>query len=211
MKRYYISRVLGSGTVIDSYYSELRVYIQQNWPDEPHFEKQIIAHVIPWCIMKYDLSQAAHDDIMANLTGIFSFPSTGLNRTVAEIPVAKRSALRDKLEAIGFEFDWATAETTVREILKYLCRSIQVSEWANVSISTLSRFHLYTTVADIPTEKRNKIAQNLINLGVPIDWIIGTTTIGEIVQKIQRNDDGSKRLFGTIRRKQWLFQDEGEF
>ena len=162
--------------------------------------------------MKYDLSQAAHDDIMANLTGIFSFPETGLDRTVSELSTERRDAIRDKLENLGFRFDWATGATTIRQLLKYLNRSIQLAEWANVPISAINRFDFDTTVAEIPVNARNRIAGHLTNLGVPTDWITGTTTILQIANRIQRRaSDSTKRLFGARKRQQWLFQDEGEF
>ena len=216
-KRYYISRVLGDGTSENAFYSELRAYIHghnqfpANWPNEPRFERQIIAHIIPWCIMKYDLSQAAHDDVMANLTGIFSFPSTGLDRTMSEIPAVKRDEIQTKLENVGFSFDWADGDTTVRQILMYLCWAIQIAEWALVPISAASKFDLDTKVVSIPLAARNRIKQNMINLGVPIDWIGGQTSIREVVQKIHYNDDFTKRLFGTRIKKPWLYEDEEEF
>ena len=209
-KRYYITRVLGTGEPgIDPWYSELRVYIQEHWPDEPHFIKQAIhPDALMWAVMKYDLSQTAHDDVMANLTGTYSFPETGLNRTMAEIPTAKRTAMRTKLENIGFRFDWATSITTLRAVLKYLVRSLQIASWAGVSISTINHFDFDTTVAEIPVNARDRIAEKLTNLNVPTAWITGTTTIKQIADKIQRHDGGEKRLFGTVRRAQWLFQDE---
>ena len=52
---------------------------------------------------------------------------------------------------------------------------------------------------------------NLADLNVSTDWITGTTRILDIANKIQRNADGSKRLFGTEKKRQWLFQDEDDF
>ena len=98
-KRYYINRILGDGSEDDPYCSELRIYIQTNWPDEPHFIKQLIhPAALLWGVMKYDLSEAAHNDVMLNVPGIFCFPETGLSRTMAEIlsscsPLLKRARL----------------------------------------------------------------------------------------------------------------------
>jgi len=65
MKRYYISRVVGNGTGETPYTSELRNYIYANFPNEPHFIKQVIpgGNILPWCLHKYDLSQTAHDAV----------------------------------------------------------------------------------------------------------------------------------------------------
>lgn len=205
-KRYYITRVLGSGTHEDPYYSELRVYLKENWPNEPHFIKQaIFPNVLLWAVMAYDLSDLAHPDVMT-LTGIFSFPAGSLDTKVGDLPAAKRLAIRTKLENIGFEFTWANSNTTIREILKYLIRSTQIASWAEVPISA-ANFNLNKTVGDIPVEARQKIAGHMQDLGVDTSWITLSHTIGEVVHKIQRHTDGSMRLFGVVNKNQWFFQD----
>jgi len=208
MKRYYITRVLGSGTQADPYYAELRVYIQENWPDEPHFIKQAIhPNVLMWAVMAYDLSDEAHVDVLANLTGIFSFPSGSLDTRVGDLTAARRQAIRTKLENIGFEFTWANANTTIREILKYLIRSIQIASWAEVPIGA-NNFDLNKTVGDVPVAARQRIAGHMQDLGVDTSWITLSHTISEVVQKIQRHSsDGSMRLFGVRNPHQWFFQD----
>jgi len=208
MKRYYITRILGDGTSDEtSYCSELRVYIQENWPNEPHFIKQAIhPNVLMWAVMAYDLSDEAHADVMANLTGIFSFPSGSLNNTVGSLTAARRLAIRTKLENIGFEFTWANANKTIREILKYLIRSIQIASWAEVPISA-ANFNLNRTVDDVPIAARQRINVHMQDLGIDTSWITLAHTIGEVVHKIQRHTNGSMRLYGTIKRNQWFFQD----
>jgi len=207
MKRYYITRILGDGSHETPYHSELRWYVVANWPDEPHFIKQAIhPNVLMWAVMAYDLSDEAHADVMTNLTGIFSFPSGSLDRMVGELTPERRLAIRTKLESVGFEFTWATLDTTIREILKYLIRSIQIASWAEVPISD-ANFNLNRTVGDVPVAARQRIAGHMQDLGIDTSWITLTHTIGEVVHKIQRHTDGSMRLFGTIKRNQWFFQD----
>ena len=206
MKRYYITRILGDGSRETPYYSEVRVYIQENWPAEPHFIKQAIhPNALMWAVMAYDLSDEAHVDVMT-LTGIFSFPSGSLDTRVGDLTAARRLAIRTKLENIGFEFIWANANTTIREILKYLVRSIQIASWAEVSISA-ANFNLNRTVGDVPVAARQRIAGHMQDLGIDTSWITLSHTIGEVVHKIQRHTNGNMRLFGTIKRKQWFFQD----
>ena len=155
--------------------------------------------------MAYDLSDLAHTDVMT-LTGIFSFPSGSLDNTVGSLTAARRLAIRTKLETIGFEFTWATLDTTIREILKYLIRLIQIASWAEVPISA-ANFNLNRTVGDVPAAARQRITGHMQDLGIDTSWITPAHTIGEIVQKIQRHTNGSMRLFGTIKRNQWFFQD----
>lgn len=206
MKRYYITRVLGNGSHETPYYSELRVYIQENWPTESRFIKQAIhPNVLMWAVMAYDLSDEAHIDVMT-LTGIFFFPSGSLDTRVGDLSAVKRLEIRTKLENIGFEFTWANTNTTIREILKYLIRSIQIASWVEVPIS-VANFNLNKTVGDVPVVARQRIAGHMQDLGIDTSWITLAHTIGEVVHKIQRHTDGSMRRFGTINKNQWFFQD----
>lgn len=206
MKRYYIGRRIGSGTREDPYTSELREYLYANWPNEPRMLQQVIAHTFPWVLHKYDLSDAAHADVMT-LTGIFSFPEGALDRQLRDIPLARRTAIRDKLEAVGFSFGWATLDNTVRDVLEYIAHSIQLSEWADAQILA-QNFDTKKTVGDIPVAARQRIAQHLNNLGIDTSGITLTTTLHDAAKMLQRRSDGSLRLFGTIKRRPWLFHDE---
>lgn len=206
-KRYYISRVIGAGTRETPYNSELRQYIVENWPNEPHFIHQAIyAPILIWCIHKYDLSDPAHTDIMASVHGIFSFPSGALDRELNEIPLEKRQAIKSKLESIGFDFDWTMLNNTVRDVLKYLLHTITLAAWAKVVISN-NNFDLNKTIADVPIAKRQNINRHLQGLGVPTDWITLSTSISDVVNRVMFHADSRPRLFGT-RRKQWLWHDE---
>ena len=160
-----------------------------------------------WAVMAYDLSNEAHTAVRANVVSIFSFPSGSLDRTVGSLPVEKRFAIRIRLESLGVEFAWATSSTTIREILKYLIRSIQIASWAEVPINA-ANFNLNRTVGYIPVAARQRINIHMHDLGIDTSWITLAHTIGDVVHKIQRHrSDGSMRLFGTINRNQWLFQD----
>lgn len=193
MKRYYICRRLGNGAGDNPFYSELRVYIQANYPSEPRFSQQIIAHTIPWVVMCYDLSDVAHTNVMASLTGIFSFPSGALSTQVSDILVAKKTAIQNKLTDMGFEFTWATGVTTIREILEYLCHSIQLSEWCNMQILA-QNFDINKRMSTMRIVERYKIVRHLTNLGIDTGWIAGDTTNKEIAAKV-RSD------------RQYLFRD----
>jgi len=210
MKRYYITRVIGTGIIGDSYRSELRRYIQDNWPAEPHFIKQAIhPNVLMWCIMKYDLSDPAHTDVMANLTGIYSFPAGALDRELGTLDATVRLDMRTKLENVGFNFDWATGTNTIRDVLKYVFWSTQLASWADVEISAVTNFDIDSEVRDIPPAKRQNINTHLEDLGIPVNWITGTTTIREIVNRVQFLDDGTTpRMFGRKKRQQWFYVDE---
>ena len=186
MKHYYIGRRLGTGTDDDPFYSELRRYIQTNHPSEPHFTKQKVVPMCPWSLMCYDLSDTAHADVIANVPQIFSFPSGALSTPVSDIPTAKRTAMRDKLEGIGLEFTWATGATTVREILEYIAHTFDLANWCKIQISA-QNFDIHTTVGSIPVDKMNRLEGVLNNLGIDTTGFTGSTTIKEVVQAVRSN------------------------
>jgi hypothetical protein len=206
-KRYYIAGRVGDGTQDNPYNSEMRVWLRENLPDEPKHLKQVIAHTIPWVLHKYNLGQAAHDSVMASLTGIFSFPGGALDRPLSDIPANNRQAIRGKLESIGFSFGWATLTHTIRDVLEYIAHSIQLSEWADVQIAA-ANFDTNKTVGDIPAEARQRIAQHMADLGIDTDGVTLSTTIGETLRMVQRQPNGSLRLFGTASKRPWFFHDE---
>ena len=205
-KRYYICRVIGDGTHETPYNSELRQYIQTHFGIK--FLKQAIhPNALMWAIMKYDLTQDQHDEVMANVPQLFSFPQGVLDRELSEIDPARRLAIKTKLESIGFDFDWATLTNTVRDVLKYLFHSIQLASWAKVPI-TNKNFDMNTIVSDIPIAKRQLIAGHMQDLGIDTSWITPTHTVNDVVTKIMFHSDSSPRLFGTIKRRQWFWHDE---
>jgi hypothetical protein len=144
---------------------------------------------------------------MANLTGIFSFPAGALNRELRDIPLATRTAIRDKLESIGFEFTWATLDNTVRDILEYVGHSIQLAEWADVQISS-ANFNTNKIVGDIPQEKRQLVNRHLQDLGIDTSWITLSTTIRDVVRHVQTTDGVNPRLFGVRKQLRWFYYDE---
>ncbi|MFH1623561.1 MAG: hypothetical protein ABID54_00205 [Pseudomonadota bacterium] len=158
--------------------------------------------------MKYDLSDTAHADVMANVPQIFAFPEGALDRQLSEIDSTRRQAIRTKLESVGFNFGWATLDNTIRDILAYVIHSTQLASWAMHKIEN-QNFDMYSTVGDIPAEKRQKVNHHLQDLDIPTGWITPSTPIWQVIKKIMFHDDETtKRLFGTIKRKQWFWHDE---
>ena len=205
-KRYYICRVIGNGTHETPYNSELRQYIQDTYGIK-FLHQAIHAPWCMWCVIKYDLTQAQHDDVVANVPQLFWFPQGALDRQLSEIDITRRQQIKIKLENIGFDFDWATLSHTIRDILKYLHHSIQLASWAEVQI-TSKNFDMSTTVAHIPLAKRQLIAGHMQDLGIDTSWITPSHTVNDVVTKIMFHSDSSPRLFGTVKRRQWFWHDE---
>lgn len=207
MNRYYICRRVGTGipNTGSPFTSELRVYIQNTYGIKA--KQQVIAHVCPFVLMKYDLTQAQHDDVMANVPQVFSFPSGALDRTVSDIPLADRNAINNKLTAMGFSTGWITGATTVREVLQYLSHSIQIAEWLNVQISN-QNFDIQKTVGDIPAARRAILAERAASLGIDTSGVTLTTPIWQVIRLFQRQADGiTPRLIGTRHKTRVFYHD----
>lgn len=204
--RYYICRRIGTGVTPTPYNSELRQYVQDTYGVQ--FKQQAISHTIPWVIMKYDLTQAQHDDVMLNVPQCYSFPQTALDNQLSTIDPTRRQAINAKLTEMGFNTSWVVPLThTVRDVLQFLVHSIQLSEWADVQISN-QNFDIQTkTVGDIPASRRTMVAIHLTNLGIDPSGIPTTTPLWQVIRMVQRQNDGvTPRYFGTKMRR-WFYHD----
>lgn len=215
MNRYYLSPRSGSGIPgsNDPYTSPLRNYIRQRY--DIKFKRQIISHVFPWCLHKYDLTTTQHDDVMANVANVFAVPAGALDREVSSLTTPQRNAFRNAVANTGLSMSWVTGTTTVREILQYIAHTVEIAQWAcpesragrdqveaRLTAGNLNiREH---TWGDLPQAAKNKILQHLADLGIsrtPPD----TMELWRIVRAVQRQDDESTpRLYSGNR---WFYHD----
>lgn len=181
-KRYYVCRRIGAGTEDDKYRSELRKYIESNYPIYKHI-RQIVTYTSIVALMKYDLPLAVHNDIVVNVPELLVIPEGALNNELNTVSPTKRLEIKTKLENAGFDFTWATLTNTIKDVLKYIAHTIQMSVWVDIIILA-QNFDINKTVSEISVAKRQKVAQHLIDYGIDTSWITGATTMGEIVSKV---------------------------
>ncbi len=212
MKKYYIGRRVGDGTHLNPYNSELRLYIQTNYGVRP--QQQIISHTLPWVLHKYDLTEAQHSDVTANVPQVFAFPPGALDRELSTLSAVQRNAISSRLVAAGFDMSWATGTNTVRDVLQFIAHSIQLSECTEVegplnTPADATRFNIRTmNVGDIPADARQRIATRLQERGIDTSDVTLATPLWQVVRKIQRMDDGlTPRLMGTRIKQRWFYHD----
>lgn len=219
MNRYYFCRRLGNGGVQPSpepYYSELQRYVRQTYNLSP--KQQVIAHTFAWCLMKYDLAQPQHDDVMANVPQVFSFPEGALDRQISELSDGVRNNISTKLQNVGFDVSWITGTNTIREVLQFVAHCIQLSEQMEIVGALPQRpnapdYNIRTlTVGDLINNLGNlhvlRIQERMETMGINTTWVTNSTPVWQLVRRIQRQDDDiTPRLFGTNKRGRWFYHD----
>lgn len=212
MNRYYICRRLGNGVPGDPYNSELRQYVQDTYEIKP--KQQVISHTFPYVLHKYDLTQPQHDDVVANVPQIFSFPAGALDRELSSINAQQRTAIRTRLENAGFDMSWVTGGNTIREVLQFIAHSIQLSEITEVdgplSIrADATSFNIRTlAVGDVPAEVRQRLGRRLEEQGIDTSDITLSTPLWQVVRKFQRMADGvTPRMVGERVKRRLLYHD----
>jgi hypothetical protein len=197
MKRYYICRRIGSGTSLDPYNSELRVYLRETHPTAPRHLQQVIAHTCPWVLMKYDLGAATHLAAMTALPGLFSFPAGATDRLLSALPGPQQLAIWTKLAATGFGIGWIDSSTTVRRVIDYIAHSIQISEWAEVPLASCT---LETTLGGLSTAASARVSEHLQDLGINASALTASSRLQDVVALVQQQC--------ALRQQRWFHGDE---
>jgi hypothetical protein len=197
VKRYYITRRIGTGVpgAEDPYRCELMQWLIDNGHNIQPI-KIVISHTFPYVLTKYDLTDAVHASAVTALPNMFAIPPGALDRTVGNLTVQQRNAIRNRLTLMGLSSAWVVDNNTVRDICNYIARSVQFSEWLDVQISAGS-FDTLKTVADISTVRLQKVVSKLTALGIDLSWVTGSTRISDICNKIQECilRDGNPPMF----------------
>lgn len=139
---------------------------------------------------------AVHQAIQAlsGVTTIFPVVSATLAqiRTHAGTPVvafgtAWASALRTSLEAFGIDTSWASADTTLQELLRRLVRTHAIAQEADFADGSAVRSflaaNLDATVGSLPAAVRNGARTWLEARGVNLSWVTGTSTVRAVLAK----------------------------
>lgn len=114
-----------------------------------------------------------------------------LNRTVSTFPAQFVSDLQTKLEAGGINTAWATGQTTLRQIIRYLIRVSTVAQLAqgagNSNLLDFLARNLTATINQVPVPVRSAVSQWMQDRGLAIGWITNQTTVREVLHFIHEN------------------------
>jgi hypothetical protein len=182
--------MIGDGLTLNTAYrAEIRRHINTNFGIQC---KQHVARAsaFPCGLLKVDLTQAQHDEVMAEFPQTFSFPTGALDRTIASIPANLRTAINNKLTAIDLDTSWITGSHTVRDVLKYIAHTVQMNIWAGVNVGKW--LNSTAVVGDVPSAARQKLNRHLQDCGMDTSWITLTTPLGVVVNEIQKLRIGTR-------------------
>lgn len=141
---------------------------------------------------------ATHDAIDADSTITPIIPARAadmpallaiFNTPFSSYPLAWRNAARAKLEGWGVNTEWITGTHTMKDVLRHVLKLFHIVQRADgLQLSNVLAFfrqaNLDATVASIPAAQRNAIGSWLTERGYDTSWIVGTTTLRQVVHSI---------------------------
>jgi len=107
---------------------------------------------------------------------------------------AQLVAVRNAIEAKGFDMEWTDASTTLKQVLRFLLKCHIMGEWAefagNTNLKAFLAANLDATVGSLTAAQRNAASTWMTNHGLAIAWITGSTTVRAVMRYIMQNYDG---------------------
>lgn len=122
MRRYYICPVIGDGSEFNAFRPKVADYnvswvgvVAQN-PDGTLKR--------PWSVVL--VNTVNHDPLIAD-PEIRAVPQVALDNTLGSLTQAQRNFLRNLYDELGLDRTWVNNQTTLREVLRYAGRELEVS------------------------------------------------------------------------------------
>lgn len=201
--RFYIAPQIGSGTTYYPYQSLLNDFIHVE-NGEWFAEMDNPARRLSICCVVAEAS--THTAIAADSRVIVCSPladdkadmRTKLEQTFNSVPNV--AVLKTKLEAIGINTAWISGSDTLRTGLRYLLKVFTVGQFVDGEevgeVREFLKSNLNTQVSAVPAAIRDKVKNWMQNKGLAIAWIVGTTTVRQVIHYIVSNLNIGKFIMG---------------
>lgn len=199
--RFYRSTEIGTGTIVDPRRNVLTNYITggdgADFWDWIHDARPIRYAFSCADSTVHDLC-AADADITPYSPQLADLPAVQvwLDSPLSSVPVG----IRNQIESDGFSTAWATGQTTRRAAFIYISRvHVMMQELKRLKDNdSLEMFTkgLDTTVGALTTLVRNKVSQWMENRGLDTSWVLGSTSVREVIQYIITNLEWRILQFG---------------
>lgn len=187
----YRSLRIGTGTSADPYRSKLANYITgtagawfEDWALDP--TGALARYALAFCDSAVHTTMAADVDIQQ-----MSPQRDSLSDLLAWLagPVGTISAgLRTLVEGDGIPIDDFTVDTTRRTVWRRIALRHRMGQFMRGATDTDALAFLLdslaTQVSAIPVARRNRIAAWMTERGLDTSWIVGTTTVREVLRYI---------------------------
>ena len=141
------------------------------------------AGVKAWCASALDAPQAVHDAIAADGT-IQRVPTNVLSRTWGELGTAVQNAALNAMAARRIPSDWITDATTIRQIIGYILRCLDLTVRMGAESRIYPEADLTQTFGTLPAATRTSI-RNFANAhGIANADITTATAIRVVVRRL---------------------------
>ncbi len=192
----YLAPQLGDGTTIETAYrSLLNDFVH---PQNGEWFDELDNPVRHYSIVVLYAEPATHQAIQADsrVTRLIPMVSATVEqvRTNFDTPLTSLfssgalTTLRARIEALGIDTEWATAATTMRDLVKRILHQHMVVQRTNVARETaLDRLYalpLTGTVADLTDAQRTAAKEWMTRKGMPTAWITTSTTVRQLLRYI---------------------------
>jgi len=205
--RFYRSLMVGTGTRSDPYRSDLTRFIVADGSGANFWD---LAAPAGWHPARYALAIAdstVHAAIDADGTNLalsgelVDLPTvaTFLDGTDAQNLAANILA---QFETDGVSTAWLASQTTVRQMLSYLSRLVvilqDVDRLANTNALAAFASALSTTVSQLSANVKTQVAAWMTGKGLDTSWIVGSTTVRQVLQYILTNINWPTLSLGPV-------------
>ena len=164
-----------------------RAEVYRNQMADPSLAR--ISNMIPaagvkaWCATALDAPQEVHDAIAADGT-IQRVPTNVLTRTWGELSAAVQNAVLNAMAARRIPSDWITADTTIRQIIGYILRCLDLTVRMAGEGRIYPEADLTQTFGTLPAATRTSI-RNFANAhGIANADITTATAIRVVVRRL---------------------------
>lgn len=201
--RFYMAVTLGDGlSIATAYRSKLANYIVGNatqdfwsWANDTHSVQFCLA----WCDPELHTTIAADADIvpisaqLADLSAI----TTYLDTPIASIP----SGVQAALEANGIPVDWIVMGTTTpRTFWRFIAARHFITQKLadNPNALQFLRANLDSVVSTLTIAQRNAVGNWMISRDIDTSWIVGSTTVRQVLKFIINNGNFQTLSYGPV-------------
>lgn len=141
------------------------------------------AGVKAWCATALDAPQEVHDAASADGL-IVRVPTNVLSRTWGELSAAVQNAVLNAMAARRIPSDWITASTTIRQIIGYILRCLDLTVRMTAAGATFPEADLTLTFGSLPANVRNQIRNWANANSIPNGDITTATALRVVVRRL---------------------------
>lgn len=185
-RRYYLSRRIGTGIpgANDSFRCESYDWLRTNAPGQHNAVAGYVGPICTWTLRAYELSQTAHDAMLAALPNTYAFPDVPLTTLIRDLTPAVRNEMVAKIDAAGFDMTWVNG-TTLGDVINYILQSCDLAHWANIQIGNKLFDVRRRTVGSLTAPQWSAIQDRAAAVGADLTGLAANAPLTQVVQRFR--------------------------